>query len=101
MAEALRCVPSDAVVVGWDFSTTAVKALAFDLSGTVVAQSWFKNDVWTDYERLKTPRHVLDLGNREISLAQLEGHARASTRDLAAKLHGKNWLAAGISATWS
>ena len=99
MAEALRCVPSDAVIVGWDFSTTAVKALAFDLSGTVVARSWFKNDVWTDYERLKTPRHVLDLGNREISLAQLEGHARASTRDLAAKLHGKNWLAAGISAT--
>ena len=99
MAEALRCVPSDAVIVGWDFSTTAAKALAFDLSGTVVARSWFKNDVWTDYERLKTPGQFLDLGNREINLAQLEGHARASTRDLAAKLIGKNWLAAGISAT--
>ncbi len=99
MAEPLRCVPPNAIIVGWDFSTSAVKALAFDLDGNVVARSWFKNDVWTDYERLPTPRHFLDLGNREINLMQLEGQARASARDITAKLGDKNWLAAGISAT--
>ena len=98
MPEPLRCVPADAVVVGWDFSTTAVKALAFDLSGAVVARSWFKNDVWTDFERLES-RRCLDLGNREINLLQLEGQARASTRDLAPQLQSRSWLAAGISAT--
>ena len=99
MAEPLRCVPHDTIIVGWDFSTSAVKALAFDLEGEVVARSWFKNDVWTDYERLPAPRHFLDLGNREINLMQLEGMARASARDISAKLKGRNWLAAGISAT--
>ena len=103
MPESLRCVPPNALIVGWDFSTTAVKALAFDLSGAVVAQSWFKNDVWTDYERVPASRHFHDLGNREINLMQLEGQARASARDLAAKLQHErrlhDWLAAGISAT--
>jgi xylulokinase len=104
MPEPLRCVPANAIIVGWDFSTTAVKALAFEVgSGEVVARSWFPNDVWTEYERLPTPRHFHDLGSREINLAQLEGQARASARDIAAKLHKEkrlgDWLAAGISAT--
>jgi sugar (pentulose or hexulose) kinase len=91
MPEPLRRVPPTALVVGWDFSTSAVKALAFDLSGKVVAESRFPTDLWTDG------------GVMELSLMTLEGQARASTRDLAAKLRDLNrlndWLAAGISAT--
>ncbi|HEY3787447.1 MAG TPA: FGGY-family carbohydrate kinase, partial [Urbifossiella sp.] len=96
-------VPSNAIIVGWDFSTTAVKALAFDLSGTVVARSWFKNDIWADFERQAAGPHFLDRGNREINLMQLEGQARASTRDITAKLRDmhrlNDWRGAGISAT--
>ena len=33
MAEPLRCIPSESLVTGWDFSTGAVKCLAFDLDG--------------------------------------------------------------------
>ena len=91
MPEPLRCVPPTALVVGWDFSTGAVKALAFDLSGTVVAESRFPTDLWTEG------------GVSELNLMALEGQARASTRDLAAKLRDMgrldDWLAAGISAT--
>src|SRR5436305_11170203 len=91
MAEPFRCVPPSALVVGWDFSTGAVKALAFDLSGNVVAESRFPTDLWTEG------------GVTELNLMKLEGQARASARDLAAKLRDRNrlndWLAAGISAT--
>jgi len=100
MPDSLRCVPPDAIIVGWDFSTSAVKALAFDLNGRVVARSWFKNDVWTDFvpdPELK--ERYRDTGNREINLMQLEGQARASARDIASCLEGEGWLAAGISAT--
>lgn len=103
MPEPLRCVPPIALIVGWDFSTTAVKALAFDLSGAVVADGWFKNDLSVEYERLPTPGHVRDTGSRELNLMQLEGQARASARDLAAKLRQlkrlDDWVGAGISAT--
>ena len=91
MSEPLRFVPPNALVVGWDFSTGAVKALAFDLSGTVVAESRFPTDLWTEG------------GVTELSLLTLEGQARASTRDLAARLRDLNrlqdWLVGGISAT--
>ncbi|HJZ57206.1 MAG TPA: FGGY family carbohydrate kinase, partial [Gemmataceae bacterium] len=91
MSEPLRCVPPNALVVGWDFSTGAVKALAFDLSGSVVAESRYPTDLWTEG------------GVTELNLMQLEGQARASTRDLAAKLRDLNrlndWLVVGISAT--
>ena len=33
MSEALRFVESDGIITGWDFSTGAVKCLAFDLQG--------------------------------------------------------------------
>ena len=33
MPEPLRCVPPTALIAGWDFSTGAVKCLAFDLAG--------------------------------------------------------------------
>jgi sugar (pentulose or hexulose) kinase len=91
MPEPLRCVPPDALIVGWDFSTGAVKALAFDLTGTVVAETRFPTDLWTEG------------GVTELNLMTLEGQARSSTRDLAAKLRDHNrlghWIAAGISAT--
>src|SRR5436305_4090654 len=91
MAEPLRCVPANALVVGWDFSTGAVKALAFDLSGTTVAEVRLPTDLWTEG------------GVTELSLMQLEGQARASARAIAARLrelHRLNdWLVGGISAT--
>jgi sugar (pentulose or hexulose) kinase len=91
MSEPFRCVPPNSLVVGWDFSTGAVKALAFDLTGTVVAESRFPTDLWTEG------------GVTELTLMQLEGQARASARDLAARLRDLNrlndWLVGGISAT--
>ncbi|MDB5309918.1 MAG: xylB 2 [Gemmataceae bacterium] len=91
MPEPLRCVPPNALIVGWDFSTGAVKALAFDLSGTVVAESRFPTDLWTEG------------GVTELNLMTLEGQARTSTRALAAQLRDlhrlTDWVAAGISAT--
>lgn len=104
MPEPLRCVPETALVVGWDFSTSAVKALAFNMQGNVVARSWFKNDVWIDYTPDPDNRErYIDSGNREINLMQLEGQARASAREMEALLAEErfedDWLAAGISAT--
>src|SRR5947208_252084 len=91
MPEPLRCVPANALVVGWDFSTGAVKALAFDLSGTVVAEARLPADLWTDG------------GVCELNLMNLEGQARASTRAIAAQLRDlgrlNDWLVGGISAT--
>lgn len=91
MPEPLRCVPSNAVVVGWDFSTGAVKALAFDLAGQVLAEVRLPTDLWTEG------------GVSELNLMQLEGQARASVRALAAKLRDahrlNDWLIGGISAT--
>ena len=37
-SESLRCVVSDSVISGWDFSTGGVKHLAFDLNGTTLAE---------------------------------------------------------------
>ena len=91
MPESLRCVPANALVVGWDFSTGAVKALAFDLSGQVIADIRLPTDLWTEG------------GVSELNLMQLEGQARASVRGLAAKLKElgrlNDWLVGGISAT--
>jgi xylulokinase len=91
MAEPLRCVPADAVVTGWDFSTGAVKCLAFDLEGRSLAEVRLPTDLWTAG------------GVSELNLMQLEGQARASTRAIAARLreqgHLGRWVAGGISAT--
>ena len=91
MPEPLRCLPANAIVVGWDFSTGAVKALAFDLSGNVLAESRFPTDLWTEG------------GVSELNLLHLEGQARTTARDLAAKLRDlgrlQDWLSAAISAT--
>ncbi len=91
MAEPLRCVPPDAVVTGWDFSTGAVKCLAFDLDGNTLAEVRLPTDLWTAG------------GVSELNLMQLEGQARASTRAIAARLRElgrlEQWAAGGISAT--
>lgn len=91
MSEPLRCVDAESLIAGWDFSTGAVKCLAFDLKGESVAEVRLPTDLWTDG------------GVSELNLMQLEGQARATTRELAAKLRDlkrlDHWLAGGISAT--
>src|ERR1700730_10126072 len=89
MPESLRYVPKESVVTGWDFSTGAVKWLAFDLEGNTLAQVRLPTDLWTEG------------GVSELNLMQLEGQAIASTRAIAAsprELKG-DWVAGGISAT--
>ncbi len=91
MAERLRCVPPESVITGWDFSTGAVKCLAFGLDGETIAEVRLPTDLWTEG------------GVSELNLMQLEGQARASVRAMAAKLRqlGRlpHWVAGGISAT--
>src|SRR5271154_4572952 len=91
MTEPLRCVAEDRVVTGWDFSTGAVKGLAFDLEGRTLAEVRLPTDLWTAG------------GGSELKLMQLEGQARASTRAMAARLRDlgrlQHWAAGGISAT--
>ena len=87
----IRAIASDSIVTGWDFSTGAVKCLAFDLDGRVVAEARYPTDLWTEG------------GVSELNLMLLEGQALASTRAIAAKLRElgrlKDWIAGGISAT--
>lgn len=91
MPEPLRHVPPDAVIVGYDFSTGSVKALAFSPAGDVRHEVRLPTDLWTEG------------GVSELSLLQLEGQALAATRALARWLEDNTdsgkWLAAGISAT--
>jgi sugar (pentulose or hexulose) kinase len=91
VVEPLRCVDPDSVVTGWDFSTGAVKCLAFDLSGNTIAEVRLPTDLWTEG------------GVSELNLMQLEGQARASTRAIASQLRARGklayWVAGGISAT--
>ncbi len=91
MAEPLRCTPPETVLAGWDFSTGAVKCLAFDLDGSTLAEVRLPTDLWTAG------------GVSELNLMQLEGQGRASTRALANRLRelGRlaDWAAGGVSAT--
>ena len=91
MAEPLRCVPPDSILTGWDFSTGAVKCLAFDLGGRSLAEARWATDLWTE------------AGVSELNLMQLEGQARASVRAIASRLREQgrlaHWLAGGVSAT--
>ena len=101
MAEPLRCLPPDALVVGYDFSTGGAKALAFDLSGNVIASARLPTDLWTDYLPTNDSATVRDGGSRELNLMQLEGQARAATRAVVAELGDRvrHWHVAGVSAT--
>ncbi|MFL5243198.1 MAG: FGGY-family carbohydrate kinase [Gemmataceae bacterium] len=91
MAESLQCVPADSIITGWDFSTGAVKCLAFDLQGKTLAEVRLPTDLWTEN------------GVSELNVMMLEGQARSSVRAMAARLRelGKlsHWIAGGISAT--
>jgi sugar (pentulose or hexulose) kinase len=90
VSERLRCVKPNSIVVGWDFSTGGVKALAFDLRGKVQAHVRLPTDLWTAG------------GVSELNLMQLQGQAHASVRGLVAELgRGRldRWVAGGISAT--
>lgn len=91
MSEAHSYLQPSSVITGWDFSTGAVKCLAFDLKGTVIAETRFPTDLWTEG------------GVSELNLMQLEGQARASTRAIVAQLRDKgrldDWVAGGVSAT--
>jgi sugar (pentulose or hexulose) kinase len=83
-------VPADRIVAGWDFSTGAVKCLAFDLEGNKLAEVRLPTDLWTEG------------GVSELNLMQLEGQALASLRVLGAQLgreRAAKWVAGGISAT--
>jgi len=94
MSVGLRCVKPSTVVAGWDFSTGAVKCLAFDLAGRVLAEVRLPTDLWHEGD---------EEGVSELNLMQLEGQARASVRAMAAKLRKlrrlNDWAAGGISAT--
>src|SRR5437870_3465222 len=95
MSEPLRWVNDACVLTGWDFSTGAVKCLAFDLDGHVLAQVQLPTDLWKGEPE--------NLAISELNLMQLEGQARASVRAIAARLADAgrlgDWAAGGISAT--
>ncbi|MCL4190519.1 MAG: hypothetical protein KJZ87_02145 [Thermoguttaceae bacterium] len=95
MTEPLRCVDQNAVITGWDFSTGAVKCLAFELTGRVLAEVRLPTDLWRGEPVIP--------GLAELNLMQLEGQARASIRAMAARLRDAgrldHWAAGGISAT--
>ncbi|MCS7045311.1 MAG: FGGY-family carbohydrate kinase [Gemmataceae bacterium] len=91
MPQPLRHVSAASVITGWDFSTSGVKCLAFDIDGNTLAKVLLPTDLWTKG------------GVSELNLLQLEGQARASVRAMASRLRslGKlsDWVAGGISAT--
>ena len=88
---ALRHVAKTSIITGWDFSTSGVKCLAFDVDGNTLAEVRLPTDLWTEG------------GVSELNLPQLEGQARATVRAMAEKLRGlgrlDDWVAGGISAT--
>ena len=91
MASNLRHVPETAVITGWDFSTTAMKCLAFDIDGTKLAE-------------VRIPTRIWKRGDvRELSLEQIRMQAEQSVAAMADKLRKQgrlqDWLAGGISAT--
>ncbi len=95
MSEPLRFVAPTSVITGWDFSTGAVKVLAFDLQGEVFAEVRLPTDLWKG--------DPYDERISELNLMQLEGQARASVRAITGLLRqaGRldDWVAGGISAT--
>lgn len=92
----LRFLPPETVITGWDFSTGAVKCLAFDINGNVLASSRFPTD-------LTYGESIDDPGAIELNLLQLEGQARSTTRDIVRQLKSigrlNDWAGGGISAT--
>ena len=93
-------LPDDRIITGWDFSTGSVKCLAFNLDGHKVAEVRLPTDL---YRGPIQEDRLLEPGTFELSILQLEGQARATTRAMATLLRRKNllkkWVAGGISAT--
>src|SRR5437879_12227185 len=91
VSETLSCVNSESVITGWDFSTGAVKCLAFDLSGRTLAEVRLPTDLWTEG------------GVSELNLMQLEGQSHASVCAMGVYLKElgrlEDCVAVGISAT--
>ena len=91
MPVSLRCVDPQAIIVGYDFSTGSVKALAFGVDGQAHTEVRFPTELFTEG------------GVSELSYLQLEGQALATTRAIAADLADlqmeSHWVAGGISAT--
>jgi len=98
MPPSLRCVKPETVLAGADFSTGAVKMLAFDLQGRKLHEVRLPTDLWFGGEEVVK-------GLSELGQLQLEGQVHASVRALAARLRdGKkarlqDLAAIGISAT--
>jgi sugar (pentulose or hexulose) kinase len=91
VTQSLQLVSPESVITGWDFSTGAVKCLAFDLNGKTLAEARLPTDLWTEG------------GVSELNLMQLEGQGRASVRAICSRLRElnrlKDWVVGGISAT--
>src|ERR1051325_5407116 len=91
MTASLTNVPPTSIITGWDFSTSGVKCLAFDLDGNTIAEVRLPTDLWTKG------------GVSELNLLQLEGQARGSVRAMTEALRARgrlqDWIAGGISAT--
>lgn len=98
MTQSLRCVEPETVLAGADFSTGAVKLLAFDLAGGALEEVRLPTDLWFGGEKVVE-------GLCELSQLQLEGQVHAGVRALAARLRDRapsrlnDWAAIGISAT--
>ncbi len=101
MSEPLRCVKSNAIFTGWDFSTGSVKCVAFDVEGNVIGSVDMPTDLW--YGTPDEQGKIADFGIVELNLMQLDGQARASVRAMAAELKRRrrlgDWVAGGISGT--
>jgi xylulokinase len=91
MPQTLKHVPHNTIITGWDFSTSGVKCLAFDVDGNTLADARLPTDLWTKG------------GVSELNVLQLEGQAHGSVRAIAAALRKlgrlNDWRAGGISAT--
>lgn len=91
MAQQAQSVDERTIIAGLDFSTGAVKGIAFTLDGSALAEVRLPTDLWTAD------------GVSELNLLQLEGQARSIVRMLATQLRDlgrlNDWTAIGISAT--
>src|SRR6516225_6027506 len=87
VTEPLRCVASDSIITGWNFSNGAVNCRAFSLDGKTLAAVRLPTDLWTEG------------GVSELNVMQLEGQARASVRAMSARLRDQglagHWIAGG------
>jgi xylulokinase len=91
MSDSLKWFSDDTVLVGCDFSTGSVKAIAFDLNGKILTEVRLPTDLY------------LESGVSELGITQLEGQTRSVIRSMSRKLADLNrlqdWKIIGISAT--